>query len=93
MSFKNFLKEAKAQLGSQILEYGVLIVVAVIVAQIIQSVQNSVAPGSSTENDTRGAFNISSLGLDGIVQFGDFFVIIAVVLVGSFVIRILRTGF
>ncbi|MAF44040.1 MAG: hypothetical protein CMI54_07760 [Parcubacteria group bacterium] len=93
MSLKNFLKEAKAQLGSQILEYGVLIVVAVIITQIIQSIQTSVTPTGDLENDTRGAFNISSLGIDGMIQFGDFFVIIAVVLVGSFVIRILRTGF
>ncbi|MAF44039.1 MAG: hypothetical protein CMI54_07755 [Parcubacteria group bacterium] len=86
MSMKNFIKEVKAQLGSQVLEYGVLVVVAVIIAQIVQSVQDTQTAG-------QGSFNVSDLGLQGLIQFGDFFVIIAVVLVGSFVIRILRTGF
>tara|TARA_R100001530_G_scaffold129176_2_gene99347 strand:- start:13040 stop:13282 length:243 start_codon:yes stop_codon:yes gene_type:complete len=80
------MKEVRAQLGSQVLEYGVLVVVAVIIAQIVQSVQD-------TQTQGQGSFNVSDLGLQGLIQFGDFFVIIAVVLVGSFVIRILRTGF
>ena len=86
MSMKNFIKEVKAQLGSQVLEYGVLVVVAVSISQIVQSVQDTQTAG-------QGSFNVSDLGLQGLIQFGDFFVIIAVVLVGSFVIRILRTGF
>lgn len=75
-----FVQEKTALIGEAI-NYGIFVIATVILAAILQGVSNTQTAGTA-------AFNISQQGNTGFLQFGTFMGLIALIIVGGYMIRL-----
>lgn len=84
------MKSRKGQtvsgLSDGALALGVLILVVVIVATLVGTVRDTQTVGTTE-------YNLSNDGLTGLDQYGSWFAIIVLVLIGSVIILLLRRSF
>lgn len=86
MNFKKMLRELKAaSIADNAVDFGVLVIILVVVANIVQTMQG-------TQNSGTASYNVSVQGLQGVLQFSNWLVIIAIVIVAGYLIFMVRGG-
>lgn len=90
---KQFLNSRAANLVMEGIGFGIFVITCVILAAILQGVQTSQVPtaaqlAANGNNFTTMSQNISGLGLTGFLQFGTFMGLIALIIVGGYMIKL-----